>query len=67
MKANRLRAMRAHPSGSLIRVNDAQTVPSYLQRYAAEREAWSAQRRAATAHTVRRPTSENDDQRTPAE
>ena len=47
MKANELRARRAHPTASSLRVDDVQTVPSYLQRYAAELEAWHAQRRAA--------------------
>jgi len=49
MKANELRVRRAHPSASRIRVGEVRTVPSYLQRYAAELEAWHAQRRAAAA------------------
>lgn len=33
----------------MIRVDDAEPVPSYLLRYAAELEAWHAQWRAARA------------------
>jgi hypothetical protein len=49
MKANELGARRAHPSASRVRVDGVQNVPSYLQRYAAELEAWHAQLRAAAA------------------
>lgn len=61
MNAKRLRAMKAHPSASAVRVDRLQTVPSYLQRYSAELDAWHAQRRAGT-HTVRPSTPENDKQ-----
>ena len=53
--------MRAHPSASPIRADNAQTVPWYLQRYAAELDAWH-ERRVADGHTVRRSTSDTDDQ-----
>ena len=56
MNAKRLRAIKAHPSASAVRVDRRQTVPSYLQRYSAELDAWHAQRRAATS------TPENDPQ-----
>jgi hypothetical protein len=47
MNANELRARRAHPTAASLRVDGMQTVPPYLQRYAAELDAWHAQRRAA--------------------
>ena len=56
MTANRLMAMRAHPSASPIRVDDTQTVPSYLQRYAAELNAWH-EWRVADGYTMRPSTS----------
>jgi hypothetical protein len=46
MKATEGRPVRGRRSASPIRVDEAQTVPSYLQRYATELEAWHAQRRA---------------------
>jgi hypothetical protein len=49
MKATELRPVRGRRGASLIRVDDAEPVPSYLLRYAAELEAWHAQWRAARA------------------
>jgi hypothetical protein len=45
MKANEPRPALTRPTGSPVRVDDAQIVPSYLQRYADELEAWHARRR----------------------
>jgi hypothetical protein len=43
MKPNELMLMPTRTSARPLPVDDVQTVPSYLQRYADEREAWQAQ------------------------
>ncbi len=47
MKRNELRPMRIRSSASRPRVDDMPVLPSYLQRYADEHEAWHAHRRDA--------------------
>ena len=47
MKTNELRPMRIRSSASRPRVDDRLVLPSYLQRYADEHEAWHAHRRDA--------------------
>lgn len=49
MKATEVRPVRGRRSASLLRVDDAETVPSYLVRYASELDAWHIQWRAARA------------------
>ncbi len=48
MTANELRPMRTRQSASRVPVDNAEAIPSYLQRYADEYEAWHAQRETAT-------------------
>jgi hypothetical protein len=52
MKANEESTTRTGPSGTPRQLDDVQTVPSYMQRYADEHEAWHAERRASPGRAV---------------